>query len=208
MRVLLTGFEPFGGARANPSWEVAQHLAGTGRVPGVEVVAERMPVSFARVRPLLAEAMERYAPDVVVALGLAAGRPHVSVERVGINLALARIPDNDGRRPRDVPLVPAGPDAHLTTLPVGRLLAADPRLVDSLSAGGFVCNATLYHLLDLVVSAAPGTSRVRAAGFLHVPATGPDSLASHDAVDVAGTPQVHVDEVVDVVAGVLARTVG
>lgn len=219
-RVLLTGFEPFGGAPANPSWDVAERLAGTdGEASpladsGIEVVAERLPVTFSEVRSLLARALERHAPDVVVGLGLAAGRPHVSIERVGVNLALARIPDNEGAQPRDVPLAPGRPDAHLATLPIADLLRADERLLDSLSAGAYVCNAVLFHLLDLVALGAPGTERVRAAGFVHVPATGPDSLASHDdAIDVAiddaekTVPQVPLEDVTDVVAGLVRRTV-
>ncbi|ROR93454.1 pyroglutamyl-peptidase I [Salana multivorans] len=220
-RVLLTGFEPFDGARVNPSWEVAELLADEGiGLPGVEVAAVRLPVVFSRVRGLLAAALERDAPDVVIGLGLAAGRPHVSVERVGINLAVARIPDNEGDRPRDVPLAPGRPDAHLATLPVGELLAGDPRLLDSLSAGAYVCNAVLFHLLDLVALVAPGTERVRAAGFLHVPATGPDALASHDEVGTGGgaggsvgtegagadVPQVPLRDVADVVAGAVRLT--
>lgn len=214
-RVLLTGFEPFGGAPANPSWDVAERLAGHGTEArslagdGIEVVAERLPVVFSRVRSLLAGALERHAPDVVVGLGLAAGRSHVSIERVGLNLALARIPDNEGAQPRDVPLAPGRPDAHLATLPVGALLRADDRLLDSLSAGAYVCSAVLFHLLDLVALGGPGTERVRAAGFLHVPATGPDSLASHEEIDDAESPvpQVPLAEVADVVAQIVRRTV-
>lgn len=211
--VLVTGFEPFGGARRNPSWDVAQALAGDGaddQVPGREpgvldtrVVARRLPVTFGGVRPALAAAIAEVEPAVVLSLGLAAGRGRVEVERVAVNLAHARIPDNDGAAPREEAVRPGGPDGYLTRLPVARILA-DARgrglaVADSLTAGAYVCNATMYHLLDLTA----GSGVV--AGFVHVPATGTDSLADHDPL-AASVPLVPLDDVVAAVRAVLAST--
>ncbi|MDS2173477.1 pyroglutamyl-peptidase I [Nesterenkonia sp. CL21] len=188
--VLLTGFEPFGGMAHNPSWDVATAVAeraagsldptgpasptGPTDVPGLEVRALRLPVAFGRAAGLLADAVdaavaEGRTPAAVVALGLAAGTEAVRLERVGLNLRDARIPDNDGAQPADEPVVASGEGALFSTL---RLKAALARIREagipvhlSLSAGSFVCNDVLYALLhDLSARGldVPG-------GFVHVP---------------------------------------
>lgn len=164
-RVLLTGFEPFAGDAVNPS-EEAVHLVASRWSGPEELITAVLPVTFggaaARMRELLAE----HRPDVVIATGLAGGRSAIGVERVAINLADARIPDNAGFQPTDEPSVPGAPAAHFSTLPVKSAVHAvldsgTPAEV-SYSAGTFVCNHTFFALLD----AAPEGVR---AGFVHVP---------------------------------------
>lgn len=163
--VLLTGFEPFGGDAANPSGEAVRRAASAW--PGSEpLTVDVLPVTFAgaaaRVRELIAE----HDPDVVICTGLAGGREAVSVERVAVNLLDARIPDNAGAQPVDVPCVPGGPAAWLSTLPVKAVVrdvaAAGIPCRLSLSAGTFVCNHVFATVMD---AARPGTR----AGFIHVP---------------------------------------
>lgn len=163
--MLLTGFEPFGGDASNPSGE-AVHLVAERWDGPEELVTAVLPVAFAdateRMRRLIAE----HRPDVIVATGLAGNRGAVTPERVAINLADARIPDNAGAQPVDAPVEADGPAAYLATLPVKAIAAAMadagiPAAV-SYSAGTFVCNATMYAAL-----AASGAG-VR-AGFVHVP---------------------------------------
>lgn len=172
--VLVTGFEPFGGDETNASWEVAREVARTWERPEALVV-ERLPVTFAGAPLALREAITRVRPAVVLCLGLAAGTQRVRLERVAINLADARIPDNDGAQPVDEPLDPAGPEARFATLPVKASLARaaerDLPLISSLSAGSYVCNAVMYHALGLL----PGAP----VGFAHVPELrAPDDLSA------------------------------
>lgn len=163
--VLLTGFEPFGGDGANPSSEAVHLMAERWQGPD-ELVTAVLPVTFAgaaeRLRALIAE----HRPDVVIGAGLAGGRAAIGVERVAVNLIDARIPDNDGAQPVDVPSVDGAPTARFATLPVKAIAAAItatgiPAEV-SYSAGTFVCNHVFFTALDT----APAGTR---AGFVHVP---------------------------------------
>lgn len=176
MTVLLTGFEPFDAQQVNASWLAVEEVARAWSGPALEVV--RLPVSFARAPAALRRALDRTRPDVVVCVGEAGERSAVSVERVAINVADARIPDNDGAQPTDEPLVPDGPVAYLTGLPLRRCVAAVaaagvPVEVSS-SAGTFVCNAVFYTL----ARALSGTGV--AHGFVHVPRTPEQAPAGID----------------------------
>jgi pyroglutamyl-peptidase len=167
--VLVTGFEPFDDAPSNPSGDVALRIAESGHV-GVEIVALVLPVSFARAIPLLEAAIDKVGPDVVISLGLANGRLGITPERVAINLADSRIPDNDGAQPRDAEIEAGGPAARFTTLPVKAIThaldaAGIPSSV-SLSAGSYVCNQLFYVLMGM----ADARPELR-AGFVHVPST-------------------------------------
>lgn len=167
MNILLTGFEPFGGDSVNPSWEVARALHGEV-VAGGRVHACCLPTTFDGAPAALREALARYEPEVVIALGLASGRAEVSIERVAVNLIDARIPDNAGHRPQDVPVRSDGPAAYFSTLPIkamrDALRAAGHPAGLSLSAGAFVCNQVFYELQHQLAGQA------RRSGFIHVPA--------------------------------------
>lgn len=165
-RILLTGFEPFGGDPINPSALVCRALHGQ-RVAHATVHAVELPCVFGRALQVLDAALAAQSPVLVLALGLAAGRGEISVERVAINIDDARIPDNAGAQPVDVPVVAGGPAAWFSTLPVKAIVAALrqaglPAGV-SQSAGTFVCNHVFYGLQHRLA----GTG-VR-SGFVHVP---------------------------------------
>lgn len=167
MRVLVTGFEPFGGEGVNPSWEVACGLPDT--IAGAQVDRALVPVAFGRGPAQVADVVRQTQPDLVLSLGQAGGRAALTPELVGINLMDARIPDNDGNQPQGRRIVEEGPDAHFSTLPVREMAAAVaaagiPAAV-SYTAGTYVCNDLLYELLHLQATELP---QVR-AGFLHVP---------------------------------------
>lgn len=193
--MLVTGFEPFAGAPVNPSGEVARRLAELGH-PDCRIVAEVLPVSFARAAPLLAAAIEAHDPDIVIALGLAETRHAITPERVAINLADARIADNDGDRPRDAAIEATGPAARFTGLPVKAIAhdiaAAGISAEVSLSAGSYVCNHVFYELMGIAEQRAArdaaigndGHRRPLRAGFIHVPAT----------PQLGGGPQFTLDE--------------
>jgi len=163
--VLLTGFEPFGGDAANPSGEAVHLVASRWTGPELLVTAV-LPVTFAGAAARLRELIGEHRPDVVIAAGLAGGRTAIGVERVAVNLVDARIPDNDGEQPVDVPSIPDAPAAHFATLPVKeivrRIAAAGIPVELSYSAGTFVCN----HVFFTALEAAASPTR---AGFVHVP---------------------------------------
>ena len=165
-RILLTGFEPFDGEAVNPSWLIASTLDGE-TIAGARVVAVRLPTEFRTSLRTLRTALRRHAPSLAVSLGQAGGRAALSVERVAINIDDARIPDNAGARPIDVPVVRGGPAAYFSTLPVKAIVAAlhaagTPAEV-SQTAGTFVCNHVFYGLQHALAG-----SRTR-SGFVHVP---------------------------------------
>lgn len=151
MKILVTGFEPFGSHRSNPSWDAVEALPE--EIEGVQIVKRKLPVSFRRFSAPLEAAIKEERPDGLICVGLAGGEDKVSVERVGINLIEARIPDNDGFQPFDTPIRPDGDTAYFSTLPVKRMAkAVESRGIAccvSYSAGTFVCNAALYTGLYL-----------------------------------------------------------
>ena len=164
--VLLTGFEPFGTDAVNPSGDAVRAVAAQWSGPEVLFV-DVLRVSFDGAAARLAELLDEHSPDIVICAGLAGGRARVSVERVGINLIDARIPDNDGDQPIDVPSLPGGPAAVFASLPVKAIVrdasALGIPIETSLSAGSFVCNHVLVH------AGAWADAHGRRAGFIHVP---------------------------------------
>ena len=169
--ILLTGFDAFGGDTLNPSWLIVQALHGQ-RIGGHRVVAAQLPTVFGRSLHQLGALVEAHRPSMVVCLGQAGGRAALSIERVGININDARIPDNTGAQPIDTPVVPAGPAAYFANLPVKAMLrsvlrAGVPCEV-SQTAGTFVCNHVLYGLMHLLATRGGGAAGVR-GGFIHVP---------------------------------------
>lgn len=175
MKILLTGFEPFGGEDINPAWEVARALDGE-HLGGAQVHARQLPCVFGRSLAVLHEAMLETRPDLVLALGQAGGRCDFSVERVAINVDDARIADNAGAQPVDEPVVPGGPAAYFSTLPikamVAGLRAAGLPASVSQTAGTFVCNHVFYGLQHQLAGSA-----VR-SGFMHIPYL-PEQAAHH-----------------------------
>lgn len=175
-RVLLTGFEPFAGDEANPSWpavrRAAELLTGPAARRPPEVATRLLPVEFGRSADLLRAAVREVRPAVVVCAGLAGGTGAVRVERVAVNLDDARIPDAAGHQPVDVPSVPGGPVAWFATLPVKAAVRAVAGLGVpvqlSASAGGFVCNHVFAALMDHLSAQDDDEERAR-GGFVHLP---------------------------------------
>ncbi|RJN32429.1 pyroglutamyl-peptidase I [Nesterenkonia natronophila] len=177
-RVLLSAFEPFDGADHNPSQDVVRELterAGRGQLAaqrergGIVVVPVLLPVEFTTAGQILTQAAREHSPDLVISVGLADGTDAIRLERVGLNLRDARIPDNAGAQPVDQPIIADGENALFSTL---RLKAAGQRIAEanipvslSLSAGSYVCNDLLYTVLAHLRSQESGAR----AGFVHVP---------------------------------------
>lgn len=166
-RILLTGFEPFGGDSINPSWEVARALDGQ-RIGNATICALQVPCVFGESLQVLAAALAKTRPTLVLGLGLAANRSALSLERVGINVDDARIPDNAGAQPVDVAVVHGAPAAYFANLPIKAMAAALlqeglPAEV-SQTAGTFVCNHLLFGLMHLL-----RRRRGVRGGFMHLP---------------------------------------
>ena len=169
MKVLLTGFEPFGGSHVNPSEQVAGRLARDG-VPGVALQSAILPVDRQGGPATLLNAVRACQPDAILCLGEAARRPAISIERVAINLLDYRMVDNAGHQAVDEPIVLEGPAAYFVTLPVRAMLDA-VRMAGipaelSLSAGAFLCNQVTYELLHYLTTRQLDIP----AGFVHLPA--------------------------------------
>lgn len=166
MKILLTGFEPFGGEEVNPSWEAVERLQAP---EGTELVKLRLPVVFREAGERLAEALAAEKPDLTLCVGQAAGRSAITPERIGVNLMDAASPDNAGFRPEEEPVIPGAPAAYFARLPVKELAAAiraaGVPAETSNSAGLFVCNALLFRLLHEMETRYP---KMR-GGFIHVP---------------------------------------
>ncbi len=165
--ILLTGFAPFGADSANPSWEALTLLPD--QAEGVRLVRRRLPVAYDRVAGLLAQAVEEVRPDAVLCVGQAGGRTGLTPELAALNWKDAALPDNDGVQYGGVPICPEGPAAYFATVPVKEMVAgiraAGVPAALSCSAGTYVCNCTLYHLLRLLEARYPTVE----GGFLHVP---------------------------------------
>ena len=165
--VLITGFEPFGGEKINPSQEIARQLNGRV-IAGRRVIGRILPCMFGAANAELRRILRETSPELVIAVGQAGGRAEITPERVAINVDDARIADNAGAQPVDAPVVARGPAAYWSTLPVKAIVAAlraheIPAAV-SQTAGTFVCNHVFYGLMHALRS-----RRGVRGGFIHVP---------------------------------------
>jgi pyroglutamyl-peptidase len=184
--VLVTGFDPFGGSPTNPSWHAVHALHGR-EIEGHRIVGEELPTVFGRSLGVLRELLARHRPALVLVTGQAGGRGAISLERIAINVNDARIPDNARAQPIDTPVMPGGPDAYFSTLPIKAMLKA---LLDeginaevSQTAGTFVCNHVFYGLMhELAVQSALAGTR---GGMVHVPW-----------LPEQGQPSMRLDEIV------------
>ncbi len=167
MKALITGFDPFGGESINPAFEAIKNMAES--IDGCSVVKQEIPTVFRKSLQVLEEAIDRENPDVVICVGQAGGRFTLSLERVGINLDEARIPDNEGNQPEGNPIYEDGDTAYFSTLPnkaiLKSLTAHSIPASLSYSAGTYVCNHVLYGLMHMIQRK---YSHIR-GGFIHVP---------------------------------------
>ena len=149
-KLLITGFEPFGGETTNPSWDAVSQLPDV--IGEYELTKLRIPVVFGEAARVTIDMAERISADVIVSVGQAGGRAAITPELVGINLRHATIPDNDGNEPKDEPITQGGEKGYFSTLPVRRMADAISEAgisaTLSYSAGAYVCNDLLYTMLS------------------------------------------------------------
>lgn len=196
MKILVTGFDPFGGEPLNAGWEAVRALPDA--IGAARIVKAQLPTSFRRSAEELYALVERHDPEVTVNVGQAGGACDLRVERVAINVDDASIPDNDGDRPADRPIQLAGPTAYFSSLPIQRMVAAMtqagvPASVSN-SAGTFVCNHIFYTTRAL----ADRERSAMLAGFVHVPFLPQQVLGKPD------TPAMALESIVKGLSAALA----
>jgi len=188
MKVLLTGFEPFGGETLNPAQEAVKMVKEN--IKGADIVKCYVPVVFGKSIETVYQAMKKENPDVVLLIGQAGGRYEITPERVGINCDDGRIPDNEGNQPVDQPIFADGPAAYFSTLPIKKMVeymkkANVPAAVSN-TAGTYVCNHLMYGTLYHIAKEFPNTI----GGFMHVP------FLHEQVMNKKETPSLSIDDVV------------
>ncbi|MEG2353640.1 MAG: pyroglutamyl-peptidase I [Clostridium sp.] len=167
MKVLITGFDPFGGEKINPALEAVKAMQNT--ILGSEVIKLQIPTVFGKAVVKIEEAIQLHSPDIVISIGQAGGRFDINPERVAINIDDARIADNDGQQPIDEVIQADGATAYLSNLPIKAMVKhiscnGIPASVSN-SAGTFVCNNVMYGILYMIDKKYPNIK----GGFIHVP---------------------------------------
>ena len=189
LRILLTGFEPFGNYKENSSWAVAEKVAACG-FEGVYVV--QLPVTFAGVTAALRRAVEKYRPDAIVMLGQSAVIDYIKLERIAINMMDSVSADNDGYLPDEEPILPGGEAALFTNTNIKELRSAVEEqgvpVKVSNSAGLYVCNRLYYEALQLCKE-----NRGMKALFIHLP------LYDGQPSAYAGKPGMSLDDMIEAV---------
>ena len=184
--ILLTGFDPFGGASLNPSCLAVKQLHGR-QIAGHRIVAAQLPTVFGESLHRLKALLKQHQPALVICVGQAGGRSAISLERVAINVNDAPLADNAGAQPVDTAVVPGAPTAYFTSLPIKAMLATLQRegiaAEVSQTAGTFVCNHVFYGLMHALATQRP--LRHSRGGFVHLPW-----------LPEQGTPSMALDEVV------------
>ena len=168
MKILVTGFEPFGGETVNPALEAVRKLPSA--IGCHQIVPLQIPVVRYEALRIIAAKIEEVHPDAVISIGQAGGRKALSFERVGINCDdYPSFGDNAHNTPVDEAIYADGPDAYFTTLPVRKMMeacrAAGVEAEISNSAGTYVCNHVLYGVRNYCSENHPGII----SGFIHVP---------------------------------------
>ena len=181
-KLLITGFDPFGGESINPSWEAVQKLPDI--VSDFALCKLQIPTVFGQAANCVLQQANEFGPDVILCVGQAGGRNAVTPERIAVNIRDARIVDNAGNQPQDALIIPDGPAAYFATVPVTNMVDAIQQIqlpADvSNSAGTFVCNDVLYTLLHHYANS---DTKV---GFIHVPY-----------LPEQGTPSMTLDQIVN-----------
>lgn len=167
MKILITGFEPFGGESVNPAYEAVKLLPDMAG--DIQIVKMEIPTVFGEAGKVVETGILHHQPDAVICVGQAGRRADIGVERVAINLVEASIPDNAGNQPMDVKVQENGDTAYFATIPVKAMVKniKDHGIPASISytAGTYVCNSVMYDLLYLIDRKYPSIR----GGFIHVP---------------------------------------
>lgn len=187
MKILVTGFDPFGGEETNPAIESVKRI--DENIEGAEIIKLEIPTVFHKASDVVEAKIKEVKPDVILSVGQAGGRYGITVERVAINEDDARIEDNEGNQPIDVKIREDGAPAYFASLPIKAMVEEIkkeniPASVSN-SAGTFVCNHIMYQ--DLYLAEKYGNIK---AGFIHVP------FLTEQVVDKPNTASMSLDDIV------------
>ncbi|WP_159560706.1 pyroglutamyl-peptidase I [Streptococcus halichoeri] len=187
MKILVTGFDPFGGETINPALEAIKQLPKT--IKDTTIVTAEIPTVFHKSADILEKHIKAEQPDAILCIGQAGGRTGLTPERVAINQDDARIADNEGNQPIDVAIREDGEAAYFSTLPIKAMVdyiqkAGLPAAISN-SAGTFVCNHLMYQALYLAKKYAPSAK----AGFMHIP------FMMEQVVDKPNTAAMNLDDI-------------
>lgn len=187
MKILVTGFDPFGGEAINPALEAVKQLPDT--IEGAEIIKLEIPTVFGKSAKVVEDAIKKHHPDVVLNIGQAGGRFAITPERVAINMDDGRIADNEGNQPIDKVIQPDGEPAYFTQLPIKAMVeavkAAGIPAVVSNTAGTFVCNHIMYQVQYMVDKEFANIK----AGFIHVP------FIPQQVVDKPNQPAMNLEDI-------------
>lgn len=188
MKILVTGFDPFGGEPINPAIESVKKLPDN--IAGAEIIKLEIPTVRKKSLEKIEKAINEHNPDVILSIGQAGGRFDISIERIGINLDDFRIPDNEGNQIIDEPIFPDGENSYFVKLPVKAMVQNVqknniPASV-SYTAGTFVCNHVLYGVLYLIEKKYKG----KKSGFIHIP------FLPQQVVDKRNTPSMELNTII------------
>jgi pyroglutamyl-peptidase len=165
-RVLISGFEPFGGSNLNSSQLVVEAISKES-FSGLDLFTVVLPVEFGKAADVLLSKVKEIDPEIIIAFGQAEGRKALTPEKIAINLDSARIPDNSGELRVNKVIIEKGADGYFSTLPIEKMVKAVKECglesEVSLTAGAFLCNHIFYHLQHKFLE-----SRVK-SGFVHLP---------------------------------------
>lgn len=199
MKILVTGFDPFGGEPINPAIETVRRLPDM--IAGAEIIKLEIPTVCHKSLRVIDEAIVENDPDVVLSIGQAGGRPDITVERVGINVDDYRIPDNEGNQIVDEPICPDGPDAYFVTVPIKAMVRRiqDRNIPASVSntAGTFVCNHVTYGVCHMIATKYPG----KRSGFIHIP------YLPQQVIDKRNMPSMSQDMMIEAVTAAIEAIV-
>lgn len=188
MKILFTGFDPFGGESVNPAYEAIRLMPE--RILDVEIIKLEVPTVFYESGRRLISAIEQYTPDAVICVGQAGGRSAITPEKLAVNVMDGKIPDNAGYRPEDELICKDGAAAYFSKLPVRDIVeeirsAGIPAAI-SYTAGTYVCNYLMYTLLDYIDK----SRKTMLGGFIHVPYS-----AEQTADKRPGTPYMELTDI-------------
>ena len=199
MKILITGFDPFGGEAINPAWEAVKLLPS--KILDAEIITLEIPTVFNQSAVVVQAAMTEHQPNVVLNIGQAGGRFGITPERVAINRDDARIPDNEGQQPIDEVIQVTGEAAYFTQLPIKAMVdgiknSGIPASVSN-TAGTFVCNHIMYQVQYLIATEFPTVK----AGFIHVPfiheqVVNKPNMPSMSIADIAKGLEAAVEQIV------------
>ncbi len=189
MKILVTGFDPFGGESINPAIESVKKLPNT--IFEATIIKLEIPTVCHKSLAVIEQAIIEHQPDVILSIGQAGGRNDISIERVGINIDDCRIPDNEGNQIIDEPVYKDGPAAYFTTLPIKAMVkqvkeANIPASVSN-TAGTFVCNHVTYGVLHMLATKYPG----KRSGFIHIP------FLPQQVLEKKGMPSMSLEMIVE-----------